>query len=1225
MDNINKIFTPIVKDIIERESRKTKNAIFVFLGIKDYVNVEEFKENIIDFETFCKEGNKSVFDRTWFFKTFTALGNNARPFSILSFAQLSYLIDYLDPEFFKDRIILLKDNLRTLFPLPKDLYIEHSGEENIEMRPEDMPVYQAEQFKIGSNFFYSAKMPIVEFKEIPFFTQTKELKDSIKENGREVIDISTNSYAIDWFLNNCIVQRSFNKRIIVKFFEKQPLSKDMLLQLEKLNYLLGLYKGEVYRLNEKAINEEYKPSTETIELLKKYWGKNASFRKLKVYKNPDSSKEIVPISQGLIVDTIINEYKKAQISNKDVRDLFLTAPTGAGKSLLFQLPAFYVSGEGDVTIVVAPLIALMKDQVNQIRRERGYEKVQYLNSELTLLDRDKVIESCKNGETDILYMSPELLLSYDISFFIGDRKLGLLVIDEAHLITTWGRDFRVDYWFLGNYISKIRKYHEWIFPMVAVTATAIYGGGNDMVFDGANSLCMHNPHYFIGEVKRDNITFVIDNHDKILSHFDAEKEKQTVKFIEDVNSLNIKTIVYAPYRRHIEKLKALLEKDDKGEIAVSYHSGMSQDEKELAYRKFRGNEVKVMISTKAFGMGVDIPDIQVVYHHAPSGLLPDYVQEIGRAARKPEIQGFAALSYSEDDKRYSNQLFGMSSLKQYQLREVLKKVYSIFKANGSKRNMLVSTNDFGYIFNDADDLDQKVATALMMLEKNYLAKVRFNVLIARPKKLFVKVYARTDSLGLELLKKKFPGDFKFLYSINSQYHILQLDLDKIWNDHYSDKSFPLIKRDFYKKQLLKDEGIDLTPQVKVTYTVEDYKNASLRLTELLNALQLAFGKLRGKFFTKDEFEEELKKLLPYFKDIEKVSKFVLNSYSGRQIGPNKIEDNAFLQKRRSNIQEEYRVFGNSYMNKFSTIKKHFAKLYLNSEDMTQSRFVTADDDLLMNYIRLGSLLEILNLGTYETTGGEDPMIFIRINDPLRIKHDAYDNKYSNEMLTRIRKRHEINCDIFDHFFLHSFSNEERWNFIEDFFLGATNDELFEKYPGGERNHTDIIQYIKVHCNDVQHEVNEEGCSMDSNIFTAKDNAFYFDNNLLTIDKQTMKVSKWISIDPVSFDKERRKHNLRIAPNWFNLLINKLHIEHFEYYRDVMGLKLQIEFPGYEDEIEAQIPYDEQPVKFYKWYRKNPNKVYLSKIDYIKLLLKVNKLNPKALLKSDRTILENKKL
>ena len=133
---------------------------------------------------------------------------------------------------------------------------------------------------------------------------------------------------------------------------------------------------------------------------------------------------------------------------------------------------------------------------------------------------------------------------------------------------------------------------------------------------------------------------------------------------------------------------------------------------------FMNGEAQVVVATSAFGMGVDIRDIQLVYHHAPSGLLPDYVQEIGRAARKTDIKGFAALSYALEDQRYSKVLHGISALHHYQIREVIRKINKLFIANDQKRNMLVSADDFSYIFDETADYDQKVMTALMMIEKS---------------------------------------------------------------------------------------------------------------------------------------------------------------------------------------------------------------------------------------------------------------------------------------------------------------------------------------------------------------------------------------------------------------------------------------------------------------------------------------------------------------------------
>lgn len=1219
--------TAYVKAQLDNKAAGNTNPIFVFIGVEQYVNMDVFEKYIVDKSTFGQNGNKELFSPTWFANVFatlnTVLGNPDMEYTILSFAQFSYLISYIQPDFFKSRLILVRDGFRSLLPLSKKDYIEKTGQENIEERSEAMPTYMAEQLQVGENYFYSIKLPVEDFNTLYVFTEHKALELLPDDNTHLVIDTVSDPYGLDIFLNQCLIDEDFNKSVIVKVFKKQPMNKQAKEMLEKVNWLLGQFGGQLFEFDEKEVKQEFNPSEETTALLHQYWGEKASFRELRVYKNPDYGKEIISISQGLIVETIINEYKKAK-AGEDFKDLFLTAPTGAGKSLLFQLPAFYVSQNNDVTVVVSPLIALMKDQVEQIRQERGYQKVFFLNSELSLIDRDRVIEDCQNGEIDVLYLSPELLLSYDITYFIGKtRKLGLLVIDEAHLITTWGRDFRVDYWFLGQHVNKIRKNTDYRFPMVAVTATAIYGGDNDMVFDSVNSLYMHDPHLFIGEVKRNNITFVIDNHEKYKSNYDSEKEKETVKFVEDIAEVGVKTIVYAPYRKHIDNLVQRLEADGKEGVAVAYHSGLTPDNKNLAYSSFKDNEAKVMISTKAFGMGVDIPDIQLVYHHAPSGLLPDYVQEVGRAARKPEINGFAALSYALEDQRYSKILHGISALRHFQIREVLNKINKMFVANDKKRNMLVSADDFGYIFDNTVDYDQKVMTSLMMIEKDYLAKYRFNVLIARPKKLFVKVFCRVNRLGLNMLKQKYAGSYKPL-SVNGEYTIVELDLDRIWKKSFCDKSFPMIKREFYEGSLFQDEYVECKPQIKVSFSLDiDFKQANRVLVEMLDTIQTTLANLAGHYFSSDELETALETRIKKKETREKLVKFLLATYSGRLSGPNQVDNDAFLQRRRNARQEEqYRVLNSQYANNFAKLKRRMQRLFEGVADNTASVFTSNGSEYLLNYIRLGSLMEILGIGTYESRGGDKPMIFIRINDPRRILRDATDTNYRNSLLTNIERRHKSSSDIFDHFFLHSFENEDRWNFIEDFFLGESNDELFAKYPGGERNHIDIVSYVKSHMGESYQESSKSMNKGKNGIstFEPKEGKKYYSNDLLTIDGLTRRVGKWLIEAPMELDKVRRKFNLSIDKEIYTVLMSKLRNYHFPYYRDSVGLKLKIDFPGYDQPVMASVPYQNEPVKFYTWWRKNEDKVAMSKKELIELLIKVNEMNPNALVKKHREIL-----
>lgn len=1224
---IKKKLTAYIKSQLDKKSLENTNPIFVFVGIEQYVNMDEFEKYVVDKSTFGQNGNKEIFSPAWFANVFASLNsvieNTDMEYTILSFAQFSYLISYIQPDFFKSRLILVRDGFRSLLSLAKNDYIEKTGQENIEERSEAMPTYMAEQLQVGENYFYSIKLPVEDFNALYVFTEHRALESLPDDNTHLVIDTVSDPYGLDIFLNQCLIDEDFDKSVIVKVFKKQPMNKQAKEMLEKVNWLLGQFGGQLFEFDEKEVKQEFYPSEETTALLHQYWGEKASFRELRVYKNPDYGKEIISISQGLIVETIINEYKKAK-AGEDFKDLFLTAPTGAGKSLLFQLPAFYVSQNNDVTIVVSPLIALMKDQVEQIRQDRGYQKVFFLNSELSLIDRDRVIEDCQNGEIDVLYLSPELLLSYDITYFIGKtRKLGLLVIDEAHLITTWGRDFRVDYWFLGQHINKIRKNTDYRFPMVAVTATAIYGGDNDMVFDSVNSLYMHDPHLFIGEVKRNNITFVIDNHEKYKSNYDSEKEKETVKFVEDIAEVGVKTIVYAPYRKHIDNLIQRLEADGKEGVAVAYHSGLTPDNKNLAYSSFKENEAKVMISTKAFGMGVDIPDIQLVYHHAPSGLLPDYVQEVGRAARKPEINGLAALSYALEDQRYSKILHGISALRHFQIREVLNKINKMFVANDKKRNMLVSADDFGYIFDNTVDYDQKVMTSLMMIEKDYLAKYRFNVLIARPKKLFVKVFCRVNRFGLNMLKQKYAGSYKQL-SVNGEYTIAELDLDRIWKKSFSDKSFPMIKREFYEGSLFQDKYVECKPQIKVSFSLDiDFKQANRVLVEMLDTIQTTLANLAGHYFSSDELETALETRIKKKETREKLVKFLLATYSGRLSGPNQVDNDAFLQRRRNARQEEqYRVLNSQYANNFAKLKRRMQRLFEGVDDNTASVFTSNGSEYLLNYIRLSSLMEILGIGTYESRGGDKPMIFIRINDPRRILRDATDTNYRNSLLTNIERRHKSSSDIFDHFFLHSFENEDRWNFIEDFFLGESNDELFAKYPGGERNHIDIVLYVKNHMGESYQESSKSIKKSKNGIstFEPKEGKKYYSNDMLTIDGITRRVGKWLIEAPVELDKVRRKYNLSVDKEMYTVLMSKLRNYHFPYYRDSVGLKLKIDFPGFDQPIMASIVYKDEPLKFYSWWRKNEDKVTMTKKELLELLIKVNDVNPNALIKKHKEYL-----
>ena len=174
--------------------------------------------------------------------------------------------------------------------------------------------------------------------------------------------------------------------------------------------------------------------------------------------------------------------------------------------MLFQLPAFYYTKNDNapLTIVIEPLIALMHDQVEGINN-RGYCFASYIDSTCSAKRRTAIIQGVKSCKISLLYIAPETLVTLDIKDLIGTRRIGLLVIDEAHTVCTWGRDFRPHYWFLTEYVERLRS--EYKFPILCLTATAVYGGCNDTVMKTISVFGLKEPMVLIGIVRRNDIEF----------------------------------------------------------------------------------------------------------------------------------------------------------------------------------------------------------------------------------------------------------------------------------------------------------------------------------------------------------------------------------------------------------------------------------------------------------------------------------------------------------------------------------------------------------------------------------------------------------------------------------------------------------------------------------------------------------------------------------------------
>ena len=1219
MEVLKEKYTPIFDSIVKERIKIKNDTIFVLAGISPYVNLENYKYHITDIDTFDKEGGDDVFEEDeWADSVYFKLRNSKR-FQIISYQQYVYIDGYFPKRIPVDRVVVVYDNLRSIFPMLSEDYAKYFA---------NKPNYISDLLDFSGRAYYSLNNFRDNVKKIPFFAAKKELVETYESSHFDIWDINSDIYAIDKFVNVNLEKGNFDKKIAV---DVSDVSKAVLWKLEALNDLLSQFGGVVVSLLSEEIQEEYVPREETLNLLKEYWGDDAEFNMIEIYKNPSRSNDIILVSQGNIVETIIDEYNKT-CEGDNYRDVFITAPTGAGKSLIFQLPAFYAAGKNkDVTIVVSPLKALMTDQVEILQNQRNYSNVEFINSDLSLTEREDIISRCKNGDVDILYMSPELLVSYDIQHFVGGRKLGLLVVDEAHLVTTWGRNFRVEYWNLGTYIKRLRRNHK--FPVVALTATAVYGGENDMVFDTIDCLSMKHPHKYIGNVRRDNIEFIISQKSQ------KNKIKETRDFVEEIYGLGVKTLVYAPYIKHIEGIC-----EDNINVA-RYHGDMEPKDQQNSYTYFKDNSLRIMVATKAFGMGVDIPDIQLVYHLAPSGLVSDYVQEIGRVARdkKKNIQGFAALNFSEEDLLFSNIFFSLSSISKYQLKEVMRKIIRNYNKNGRKRNLLVTVEDFAYIFdprynaNQTDnnsDVFNKVVSALRMIEDDYVKK-GLSVLVVEPKSKNTKVYAKVDAQNLEKLEIYFrenPSDYYKEIPSSENYKVVELDLDNIWRKCFSNnrEDFSQVRRNFYNGILLKQRcGIDVKPVFKISMTIEKGYDEIKSILEDIKGVICQFLESRRQSFTQDEFVKYLSdEIVKYDFDFEKIASFVLGTYSKLYYDDN-VNNNECIFKKDNGGKYEI-IQNGQWENNLGRLISAFETLYQNPNEFSVTKYLPfGTNGEIKHYIRLCSLLETMNLCYFEINGGKDPKISLTLNRLDRLESDSTSSSYTNQILESIERRHNVSCEFFKKFFGECYSNDDRWSMIEDFFLGKSNDEIFVKDPCGNME-IDIIEYLKTNEEKLNICKNDSSENHDEAPLLPRNGRSYSGTDYLTIDGETMTINQWIDNDPVRLHKN--KNGISIQNDVYRTLMSKLEHrpEYFEYYKKIMGLNLKIRF-GQNDDLQlAKNLYDSNPIRFYKWWKKkeNNNKVFMTEKEKIVLFEKVRiyerENDKKILLREHREILEGNK-
>ena len=305
------------------------------------------------------------------------------------------------------------------------------------------------------------------------------------------------------------------------------------------------------------------------------------------------------------------------------RDTLVIMPTGGGKSLCYQLPALSLDG---LTLVVSPLIALMKDQVDALK-SNGIA-AEFINSSLTYAEIGRVQTQARQGDLKILYLAPERLALPDFRDFLSTLNVSLVAVDEAHCISEWGHDFRPDYRTLGGLRRGMRSV-----PFIALTATATDRVRADIL----TQLGLKQPQQFIASFDRPNLRYEVRPKERA---FD-----QLVQLLRERKSES--AIIYCFSRKDTEELSERLE--DVGFKALPYHAGMDAETRRRNQERFIRDEVDVIAATIAFGMGIDKPDVRLIVHQELPKTLEAYYQQTGRAGRDG-LPSDCVLFYSYGDK-----------------------------------------------------------------------------------------------------------------------------------------------------------------------------------------------------------------------------------------------------------------------------------------------------------------------------------------------------------------------------------------------------------------------------------------------------------------------------------------------------------------------------------------------------------------------------------------------
>ena len=357
----------------------------------------------------------------------------------------------------------------------------------------------------------------------------------------------------------------------------------------------------------------------------------------------------------------------------DGNDTFVLMPTGGGKSLCYQLPSLLMEG---TAIVISPLIALMKNQVDAISMMSEEGTAHYLNSSLNKAAIDQVKADIRSGKTKLLYVAPESLTKEDNVNFLKKTKISFYAIDEAHCISEWGHDFRPEYRRIRPIINQIGEA-----PIIALTATAT----DKVRTDIKKNLGMSDATEFKSSFNRPNLYYEVRNKTK-------DVDKDIIKFIKQHPGKS--GIIYCLSRKKVEELAEILRANDIK--AQAYHAGLESALRSQTQDDFLMEKTDVIVATIAFGMGIDKPDVRFVIHYDIPKSLEGYYQETGRAGRDGG-EGVCIAFYSKKDlQKLDKFMEGKPVAEQDIGRQLLQETAAYAETSVCRRKMLL--HYFGEIY-----------------------------------------------------------------------------------------------------------------------------------------------------------------------------------------------------------------------------------------------------------------------------------------------------------------------------------------------------------------------------------------------------------------------------------------------------------------------------------------------------------------------------------------------